>query len=71
MMTRVTLLGKPIPQFHDTGNGSGAVTAGDVIKALGGDPAAGAISVGGQAASADTTLKPGDSVRQSPQAYHG
>lgn len=70
-MIRVTLLGKPVPQLYDSGNGSGTVTAGDVINALGGNPAAGAISVGGQAASADTTLKPGDSVRQSPHAYHG
>lgn len=69
MSLRIFLPGKP-PMFRDDGIASGT-TAGDAIKAAGGDPSVGAISVNGKLAAATTGLQPGDSVRQSPYAENG
>jgi hypothetical protein len=70
-MIRLTLLGRPVPSFHDVGGGSASITAGAVIKAQGGNPDAGVIAVNGKVAGADTPLQPGDSVSQRPLMEHG
>lgn len=70
-MIRVTLLGRPVPSFYDSGSGSSGPTAGDVIKAAGGNPEAGVIAVNGKVAGPGTTLQPGDSVSQRPMMEHG